>query len=207
MALLDLDVPIVLGPFGGMSSVALTAAVSEAGGLGSYGLYGYGAERIADTAAQLRAATDRPFALNLWVPIGDEVEPGDVDLGPALELVAPLYAELGLALPTAAPERFLPDFDEQFEAALEARPAFLSFVFGIPDAAALAEAKARGIRIIGTATTVAERACSPPPEPTPSSRAASRPADTASRSSAPPRSRSSGRSRSSRRSSTPSTCR
>ncbi|WP_457100938.1 NAD(P)H-dependent flavin oxidoreductase [Microbacterium sp. P5_E9] len=156
MALLGLEHPIVLGPFGGMSSVSLTAAVSEAGGLGSYGLYGYSATRITETAAQLHAATARPFALNLWVPIGDEAQPQDVDLGSAFELVAPLYAELGLDLPTAAPERFLPDFDEQFEAALEARPAVLSFVFGIPDAAALAAARARGIRIVGTATTVAE---------------------------------------------------
>ena len=67
MALLGLEHPIVLGPFGGMSSVALTAAVSEAGGLGSYGLYGYSAARIAETAAQLHAATGRPFAAQ---PVG-----------------------------------------------------------------------------------------------------------------------------------------
>ena len=34
------EVPVVLGPFGGVSSVELTAAVSDGGGLGSYGLYG-----------------------------------------------------------------------------------------------------------------------------------------------------------------------
>jgi hypothetical protein len=43
---LPVDVPIVLGPFGGLSSVELTATVSELGGLGSFGLYGYDAERI-----------------------------------------------------------------------------------------------------------------------------------------------------------------
>ena len=30
-SLLGIDVPVVLGPFGGVSSVALTAAVSEGG--------------------------------------------------------------------------------------------------------------------------------------------------------------------------------
>ncbi|HET8928653.1 MAG TPA: nitronate monooxygenase [Microbacterium sp.] len=152
--LLGISTPIVLGPFGGMSSIALTAGVSEAGGLGSYGLYGYDPERIAQTAAQLRAATDRPFALNLWVPVGDEVGPDEVDLTAALEIVAPLYAELGLALPEL-PAR-VPDFPAQLQAVLDARPAVASFVYGLPDAAAIRAAHDRGIRIVGTATTVAE---------------------------------------------------
>ncbi len=153
---LGIDAPIVLGAFGGMSSVALTALVSSAGGLGSYGLYGYSAERIAETAARLRAATDRPFALNLWMPVGDEVRPGDVDVTSALEVAAPLYAELGIDLPTALPERFLVDPDEQLAAVLSERPAVASFVFGLPDDAAMAELKTAGIRVVATATTVAE---------------------------------------------------
>ena len=69
------EVPVVLGPFGGVSSVELTAAVSDGGGLGSYGLYGYGAEAIRNTASLLKEATARPFALNLWVPDGSEGTP------------------------------------------------------------------------------------------------------------------------------------
>ncbi|MGV9193790.1 NAD(P)H-dependent flavin oxidoreductase [Microbacterium sp. MC2] len=156
MSLLDLDVPIVLGPFGGMSSVALTAAVSEAGGLGSYGLYGYDRARIADTVAQLRAATTRPFALNVWLPVGDEVTPGTVDTSAAAAAVAPLYRELGLAPPSGEPERYLVDVDEQLEAILDARPAVLSCVYGMPGRDVVDEAHARGIRIIGGATTVPE---------------------------------------------------
>ena len=121
MTLFDLPLPIVLGPFGGMSSVELTAAVSDAGGLGSYGLYGYDAARIADTAAQLRAATDRPFALNLWIPTGDEVAPGEIDTTSALATVAPLYADLGIPAPSGTPERYLIDVAEQLDAALEVR--------------------------------------------------------------------------------------
>ncbi|WP_396657272.1 NAD(P)H-dependent flavin oxidoreductase [Microbacterium sp.] len=156
--LLGISAPIVLGPFGGMSSVALTAAVSEAGGLGSYGLYGYPPERIAEIAAQLRAATDRPFAVNLWVPVGDEVGPDEVDLTAALEIVAPLYAELGLALPTSEPPAAHPaaDFGAQLQAVLDASPAVASFVYGMPDTAAIRAAHDRGIRVVGTATTVAE---------------------------------------------------
>lgn len=153
--LLGVEHPIVLGPFGGVSSVALAAAVSDAGGLGSYGLYGYDAARIADTAAQLRAATDRPFALNLWLPTGDEVTPDAVDLEQARAAVAPFFAELGLEEP-ALPDAFLPPFEEQAAAVLDARPAVLSLVFGVPPRALVDEAHARGIVVVGAATTVEE---------------------------------------------------
>lgn len=153
--LFGIDAPIVLGPFGGLSSIELTATVSEAGGLGSYGLYGYSADRISDTIAALRSATARPFAVNLWLPTGDEVTPADVDLHPAVEAAAPLFDELGLGHP-AAPLEFLPDVDAQVTAVLDAAPAVLSVVFGVPSDRLVAAAHSRGICLIGTATTVAE---------------------------------------------------
>lgn len=154
MTLLGCTTPIVLGPFGGMSSVALTAAVSEAGGLGSFGLYGYTPERIRGTAAALRAATDRPFALNLWMPVGDEVPANAVDLSDALATAAPLYERLGIPLPSGAP--VAPDTGEQLDAVLEARPAVASFVFGMPAPETVERFRAAGIRLVGAATTVAE---------------------------------------------------
>ena len=153
--LFGIDAPIVLGPFGGLSSIELTAAVSELGGLGSYGLYGYSADRISDTIAALHSATRRPFAVNLWLPTGDEVTPGDIDLRPAIEALSPLYDELGLAHPTP-PIEFLPDLDSQLTAVMDAAPAALSVVFGVPSEHVVAAARSRGICVIGTATTVAE---------------------------------------------------
>jgi nitronate monooxygenase len=153
--LLGIDMPIVLGPFGGLSSIELTAAVSNGGGLGSYGLYGYTPERIHEAIAQVRAATSRPFAVNLWLPTGDEVSPGDVDLQPALAALAPLYAAAGVS-PPEPPSAFLPDIDGQIEAVMDAAPAALSVVYGVPGPAVVAAALDRGIRLIGTATTVAE---------------------------------------------------
>jgi nitronate monooxygenase len=153
--LLGIDAPIVLGPFGGLSSIELTATVSERGGLGSYGLYGYEADRISDTIAALRSATSRPFAVNLWLPTGDEVIPGDVDLAPALAAVAPLYEALGLTVPQP-PTTFLPDIASQLTAVMDAAPAVLSLVYGVPDHRLVEAAHSRGVRIIGTATTVAE---------------------------------------------------
>ncbi len=153
--LFGIDVPIVLGPFGGLSSVPLAAAVSDGGGLGSFGLYGYPPDRIHDTIRQLREATDRPIAVNLWWPRGDEVEPADVDLAPVLDAMAPLFAAAGVALPEV-PATFLPSLTAQLDAVFAARPDVLSVVFGSPDAATVARAREHGIRLVGTATSVAE---------------------------------------------------
>lgn len=153
--LLGIDLPIVLGPFGGLSSATLTAAVSEGGGLGSYGLYGYDATRIRETAASIRERTSGPFALNLWLPLGDEVTPHDVDAAPSRDALRPLYAAAGAAVPSL-PELFLPPLEEQLAAVWEARPAVLSVVFGVPGPSVVTEAHRLGIRVMGTATTVAE---------------------------------------------------
>lgn len=153
--LLGIDHPIVLAPFGGVSSVALTAAVSEAGGLGSYGLYGYAPDRIRDTVAALRAATRRPIAVNLWLPRGDEVAPADVDLADATAAVRTFFDELGIAVPEP-PTAFLPAFEDQFDAVIAARPDALSVVFGVPSPAHVERLRAADIRLVGTATTVDE---------------------------------------------------
>ena len=57
--LLALDRPIVQGPFGGgLSSVALTAAVADAGGLGSFGVHHLDPAQIRDDRAS--SSTRRP---------------------------------------------------------------------------------------------------------------------------------------------------
>lgn len=153
--LLGIDDPIVLGPFGGVSSVGLTAAVSEYGGLGSYGLYGYRPERIVQTVEEIRAETGKPFAVNLWLATGDEVTPAGIDLAPYAHALAPLFATVGLTEPEP-PEVFLPDLQEQLDSIFSCAPPVLSLVYGVPSVAILDEAHRRGILVIGSATTVQE---------------------------------------------------
>ena len=150
--------PIVQGPFGGgLSSVPLAAAVSAAGGLGSYGAHVLTPDQITALVADLRAATDQPFAVNLWIPqpgereatlSRDEYERHVARLRPYLtqvEVAAPPYE--------AAPA---PDYDDQIGALLAAAPPVISFVMGVPAPDVLAEAGRKGIRTVGTATTVDE---------------------------------------------------
>jgi nitronate monooxygenase len=155
--LLNIDLPIVLGPFGGVSSIGLTAAVSEGGGLGSFGLYGYDPDRIRATAYALNQATSKPYALNLWLPIpGEEPpQPDEAEFAAYVEVLGPYFEAVGVE-PPAKPASYLPDVEGQIQAALEAEPAALSFVFGVPSEDVIDAAHARGIIVMGTATTVEE---------------------------------------------------
>lgn len=154
---LGLDLPIVLGPFGGASSVDLVAAVSKAGGLGSYGAYGLPGDRITAVADEIRTRTKRPFALNIWLPYegSDTYLPSPEEYEQHLAPLLPLFEQLGVT-PPERPDRLFPTFAEQLEAVLEARPAVFSFLYGVPDAATLDRAHGLGIATMGTATTVDE---------------------------------------------------
>ena len=152
---LELALPIVQGPFGsGLSAVDLVVEVSEAGGLGSFGVHHLERADIRDVASAIRARTQRPFAMNLWIPLGDADDPriDDAAFARAAESLGPYFRELNLPLPRR-PERFAPPFDEQIEAIFEARPAVFSFVFGIPAPAILARCRELDIFTLGAATT------------------------------------------------------
>jgi nitronate monooxygenase len=69
---LGIEYPIIQGPLGGFSSQGLTAAVSNFGGLGSFGAHGLGPAAIKDVIAEIRSLTSKPFAMNLWVSMEDE---------------------------------------------------------------------------------------------------------------------------------------
>jgi nitronate monooxygenase len=150
--------PIIQGPFGGgLSTDRLAAAVSELGGLGSFGVHHLPPDEIAGVARAIRARTSRPFALNLWVSNHD---PGGEALSAeAYERVAallePYFRELGLSVPPAPP-RYGQRFADQVEALLAAAPPVFSFVFGVPPAAVLAECRRTDIVTIGAATSIAE---------------------------------------------------
>src|ERR1700676_5009864 len=71
-AKLGIEYPIVQGPLGGLSSQGLTAAVSNFGGLGSFGAHSLPPDAIEDVIAEIRSLTSKPFAMNLWISMEDE---------------------------------------------------------------------------------------------------------------------------------------
>src|ERR1700726_2569672 len=70
-AKLGIDYPLIQGPLGGLSSQRLVAAVSNFGGLGSFGAHGLAPPAIRAAIGEIRAMTTKPFAVNLWVSMED----------------------------------------------------------------------------------------------------------------------------------------
>ena len=70
---LGTEVPIWnAGMGGGLAGPELAAAVSNAGGLGVLGMGGLPTPAIRESIHQVRALTDRPFGVNLIMPLMDE---------------------------------------------------------------------------------------------------------------------------------------
>lgn len=67
--LVGVKLPIVLAGMGGVSWPKLVAAVSNAGGLGVYGAAGLEPDQIRDHIREIKSLTDKPWALDLLVPI------------------------------------------------------------------------------------------------------------------------------------------
>jgi NAD(P)H-dependent flavin oxidoreductase YrpB (nitropropane dioxygenase family) len=63
-----IEYPIVLAGMGGASHPRLTAAVSNAGGLGILGAAGCGPEELRDWIRQTRELTDKPFGVDTLLP-------------------------------------------------------------------------------------------------------------------------------------------
>jgi nitronate monooxygenase len=151
---LGLDHPIIQAPMaGGGDTPELVAAVCEAGALGSVGATYLTPQQIVETCAAVRARTQRPFGINLFVP--EQSLPDDIETATAVSRVAPFYKELGLPAPQP-PTRAGRDFTAQLDAALGGGASMFSFTFGMLTSAAREQVKARGLMLAGTATTVDE---------------------------------------------------
>src|SRR6185295_8521662 len=89
---LGIRYPIIQGPLGGFASQRLTAAVSNFGGLGSFGAHGLPPSAIKDVIAELRSMTDKPFAMNLWVSMEDAGarRANEAEFQRSLAILAPL---------------------------------------------------------------------------------------------------------------------
>src|ERR1700724_2119183 len=145
-ATLGIDYPIIQAPLGGLSSQKLTAAVSNFGGLGSFGAHGLAPEVIKDVIGEIRSLTSKPFAMNLWASMEDggaktsDESAFDRSLAP---LAADLSA-LGAPRPTYKP--YLPiRFEDQARVLLDEKVPVFSFIYGIPPQEILEECRAKHI--------------------------------------------------------------
>lgn len=154
--LFHIDLPILQAPMAGVSTPALAAAVSHAGGLGALGLGAANDSTARQMVQELQALTDRPINLNFFCHQAAIRDPAKEAAW--IERTRPLFAEFG-AEPPAGLDEIYPSFiadDRQLAIVLEMRPAVASFHFGLPRPDQISAMKDAGITLIATATSLPE---------------------------------------------------
>jgi nitronate monooxygenase len=156
--ILGIDYPVLQGPFGGgLSSVDLVATVSNAGGLGGYGAYTMSPQEIYDIDKQIKAATNKPYNINLWVSDTDAIDGAvtDEQYAQAARLFKPYFDEAGIPIPPK-PAPFKTRFENQLQVILDVKPKVFSFMFGTLPQSVLEDLRRLGIVTVGAATTLDE---------------------------------------------------
>lgn len=145
-----LAVPIVGAPMaGGPSTPQLTAAISAAGGFGILAGAYLSPDALRAEIAQVRALTDQPFGVNLFVP--EEIPfDGEAFFRFRAELL-PLAERYGARLPETV-EYTDDQFDAKVAVVLDEHLAAVSFTFGVPAPDVVAAFTDRGIATITTIT-------------------------------------------------------
>ena len=155
MTFLPSIIPLIQAPMAGAQGPELAIAVCKAGGLGSLPAAMLTPDRLREQIAAVRRETNAPFNVNFFCHA--EPEPNPQIEARWRNRLAPYYAEAGIdpsAIP-AVPVR-APFGDAMCSVVEEARPAVVSFHFGLPPAELLSRVKAAGALILCSATTVAE---------------------------------------------------
>ncbi|RZT39419.1 NAD(P)H-dependent flavin oxidoreductase [Cupriavidus agavae] len=153
---LGLTTPIIQAPMAGVSTPALAAAVSNAGGLGSLGVGAMDAAAARTAIVDTRALTSGPLNVNLFCHTPAQADSQRESAW--LDYLASVFAEFGAKPPEALREiyqSFQTD-EAMLQMLLEERPAVVSFHFGLPDAARIQALHDAGIYLMASATSLAE---------------------------------------------------
>ena len=154
--LLAVDHAIFQAPMAGISTPALAAAVSNAGGLGALGVGNVDASAAAKQIAAFRERSSRSLHVNVFCH-APAVAASERDAA-WIERFRPLFSEFGAEPPAALGEiyrSFLVD-DAMLAAFVAIRPKVVSFHFGIPSADRVRALREAGIVLLGSATSLAE---------------------------------------------------
>src|SRR5690242_1479785 len=151
---LNLKWPVLQAPMGWLSTPALAAAVSNAGGLGGIGMWGFSAEDAERRIAGFRQQSGG--SLNVNYPLWPEPSITPEASAAMRKFLQPRYDAKGLGAvpePTGAASEVS---REHLAMLLRAKPQMVSFHFGLPRPEVMQAIKDAGIFIISSATTVAE---------------------------------------------------
>src|SRR5918999_598391 len=146
----DLEHPIVQAPMGGgVSTPALAAAVSEAGGLGFLAAGYLAPEAVRSEVAALRELTARPFGVNLFAPPQPVPDPRAVE-----RFASVLARRHGAAAGT--PKHDDDRWEEKLALLAESRVPVVSTTFGCPQPDEVENLHEAGCAVWITVTTADE---------------------------------------------------
>lgn len=147
MQQLGITYPIIQAPMaGGATTPELIAAVSNFGGLGSLGAGTTAPSTIKQQIEQIKALTNKPFAVNLMVL--SEAESTTFD-APMPEWLKAYYQQQGIEL--NLPQNPAQLFEQQLQILLDNPVPVASFTFGIISAEQVEALHQVGTKVIGTA--------------------------------------------------------
>ncbi|MBS7416911.1 NAD(P)H-dependent flavin oxidoreductase [Pseudomonas syringae] len=148
--------PIIQAPMVGVSTPILAAEVSNAGALGSIGLGASTPDQARALIKQTRELTDQPFNVNMFCHRPARFNQTQNDTW--LAYIAKWFSEFDAAPPQEIREIYKSFLSDRvmLEVLLAERPAVVSFHFGTPDSAWVAELREAGIVTLGCATTLKE---------------------------------------------------
>lgn len=146
--------PIFLaGMAGGPGTVSLTAAVSNAGGLGTLGAAYMEPEAIRTAILDIRKLTNAPFGVNLFVTQAHDDNSRTLEVQHELNA---MRAKLGVPQVDAEDVKTPAHFEQQFAVLLEEKVPVISTAIGVLPPHMTEQAKAAGIQIVTMVTTVEE---------------------------------------------------
>lgn len=146
--------PIVQAPMaGGVSVPQLTAAVSEAGGLGFLAAGYKTADGLYQEIKQLRGLTNRPFGVNLFMPQPEYADPSAVEVYAHQLAGEAAWYETELGDPDSGRDD---GYDVKLAVLLDNPVPVVSFHFGVPTREVLESLRRAGTLTLVTATTAEE---------------------------------------------------
>ena len=152
--ILNIVYPIIQAPMaGGFTTPELVAAVSNAGGLGSLGAGYMHPTEIKKTIQEIRGLTDKPFAVNLFIPKSHYASAEQITK--ACRDIEESCSELALKINSVSPP-YSPSFEQQLNVIIEEKIPILSFTFGLLHSESIKKLKENNTVLIGTATNLAE---------------------------------------------------
>lgn len=153
---LGIGLPIIQAPMAGVSTPELAAAVSNAGALGSIAVGATDATGARTLIARVRAATDRPFNVNVFVHSPPRPDPQREATW--LASLALHFQAFGIAPPLTLRTIYtgFNQDDAMLATLVDLAPAVISFHFGLPEPHRIAALKATGAVLLASVTSLPE---------------------------------------------------